>query len=103
MILLTFPEPLAEDEPPTGGGILGSHILGEHGARELTDLLNLERPVLWLPCFGGQRRLVSRFSLKLATWLATGHWARLYKCADAEPFIPVLGNLSPFVLVRILT
>jgi len=54
-----------------------------------------------IPCFGGERHLVSRFSLELPTWFGTGHWARLFKCADAEPFIPVLGNLSPFVRVRI--
>jgi hypothetical protein len=58
----------------------------------------------WLPCFGGQRRLVSRFSLELPTWFGTGRWARLFKCADAQPFIPVLGDLSlPVRIVRILT
>jgi hypothetical protein len=101
MIVLTVAEPLAEDEPMTGAGISGAHILGQHGTQELTDLVKLRRPVAWLPCLGGQRRLVSRFSLELATWFATGRWARLFKCADAEPFVPVLGNLSPFVRVRI--
>jgi hypothetical protein len=33
--------------------------------------------VAWLACFGGQRRLVSRFGLELATWFGTGRWARL--------------------------
>jgi hypothetical protein len=103
MIVLTVAEPQAEDEPATGAGIPGGHILGEHAAQEVGDLVKLGRPVAWLACFGGQRRFVSRFSLELATLLATGHWARLFKCADAEPFIPVIGNLSPFVLVRILT
>ena len=62
----------------------------------------LRRPVLWLACFGGQRRLVSRFSVESPTWFATGRRARLFRSAGAEPFFPVLGNLSPFV-VRILT
>jgi hypothetical protein len=43
----------------------------------------------------------SSFSLELATWFGTGRRARLFKCADAEPLIPVVGNLSPFVSVRI--
>ena len=77
-----------------GAVILGGHILGEHGTQELTDLVKLRRPVACLACFGGQRRLVSRFSLELATWLATGRWTRLFKCADTEPFIPLLGDLS---------
>jgi hypothetical protein len=100
MIVLTVAEPLAEDEPTSGAGIAGAHILGEHGTQELTDLVKLRRPVAWLACFGGQRRLVSRFSLELPTWFGTGHWARLLKCADAEPFIPVLGNLSMPVSYR---
>jgi hypothetical protein len=97
MIVLTVADPLAEDEPAAGVGILGGHIIGEHAVEEIGDLTKLGRPVSWLPCFGGQRRLVSRFGLELATWLATGRWARLFKCVDAEPFIPVLGNLSVFV------
>ena len=99
MIVLTACEPLAEGEPATGGGILGGHILGEYGLRELTDLVGLGRPIAWLACFGGQRRLVSRFSVEPPTEFWTGHWARLFRSADAEPFIPVLGNLSPCVLV----
>ena len=102
MVVLTVAEPLAEGEPETGAGITGGHILGEHGVAELTDLLKLRRPVLWLACFGGQRRLVSRFSVESPTWFATGRRARLFRSAGAEPFFPVLGNLSPFV-VRILT
>jgi len=94
MIVLTVAEPLAEDERETGAGILGGHFLGLHAAQEIGDLAELGRPVSWLPCFGGQRRLVSRFSLELATWLATGRWTRLFKCADTEPFIPLLGDLS---------
>jgi hypothetical protein len=101
MIVLTVAEPLDEDESVTGAGILGGHILGEHAAQEIGDLVKLGRPVSWLPCFGGQRRLVSRFSLELPTWFGTGRWTRLFKCADAEPFIPALGNLSPFEWVRI--
>jgi hypothetical protein len=101
MIVLTVAEPLAEGEPATGGGILCGHILGEYGLQELTDLAELGRPIAWLACFGGQRRLVSRFSVEPPTWFATGHWARLFRSAGAEPFAPVLGNLSPFVSVRI--
>ena len=101
MIVLTAGEPLAEGEPATGGGILGGHILGEYGLRELTDLVGLGRPIAWLACFGGQRRLVSRFSVGRPPSFRTGHWARLFRSADAEPFVPVVGNLSPFVLVRI--
>ena len=70
-----------------GAVILGGHILGEHGTQELTDLVKLRRPVAWLACFGGQRCLVSRFSLELPTWFGTGRWARLFKCAHAEPFM----------------
>jgi hypothetical protein len=101
MIVLTAAEPLAEGEPATGGGIIGGHILGEYGLRELKDLVELGRPIAWLACFGGQRRLVSRCSVGRPTWFRTGHWARLFRSADAEPFVPVVGNLSPFVLVRI--
>jgi hypothetical protein len=84
---------------PHRSGQLFSPIMDQ----ELTDLAKLRRPVAWLACFGGQRWLLSRFSLELPTWFGTGGWARLFKCADAQPFIPVIGNLSPFVLVRILT
>jgi len=101
MIVLTACEPLAEGEPATGGGILGGHILGEYGLQELTDLVELGRAIAWLACFGGQRRLVSRFSVGRPPSFRTGHWARLFRSADAEPFVPVVGNLSPFVLVRI--
>jgi hypothetical protein len=94
MIVLTVAEPLAEDERETGAGILGGHFLGLHAAQEIGDLAELGRPVSWLPCFGGQRRLVSRFSLELPTWFGTGRWARLFTCADTEPFIPLLGDLS---------
>jgi hypothetical protein len=92
MIVLTVAEPLAEDEPTGGAGIAGGHILGEHGRQELTDLLDLGRPVAWLACFGGQRRLVSRFSVQPLTWMATGRCVRLVRSADAEPFVPVVGN-----------
>jgi hypothetical protein len=102
MIVLTIAEPLAEDESATGAGILGGHIVGKHAAQEIGDLVKLGRPVAWLVCSGGQRRLVSRFSLELAPWFATGRWARVFKCAEAEPFIPVLGDLSiPVSIVRI--
>jgi hypothetical protein len=59
MIVLTVAEPLADDEPATGSGILGGHIIGEHTAQEIRDLVELGRPVSWLLCFGGQRRLLS--------------------------------------------
>jgi hypothetical protein len=104
MIVLTIAEPLAEDESATGAGILGGHIVGKHTAQEIGDLVKLGRPVSWLPCFGGQRRLVSRFSLELPTRFGTCRWARLFKRADGEPFIPLLGDLSmPVSIVRILT
>ena len=101
IIVLTAAKPLVEGEPATGGGILGGHILGEYGLQELTDLVELGRAIAWLACFGGQRRLVSRFSVGRPPSFRTGHWARLFRSADAEPFVPVVGNLSPFVLVRI--
>jgi hypothetical protein len=96
MIVLTVAEPLAEDEPTAGAGIAGGHILGQHGTQELTDLLDLGRPVAWLACFGGQRRLVSRFSVQPLTRMATGRYARLFRSADVEPFVPVVGNLFGF-------
>ena len=96
MIVLTIAEPLAKDEPPTGAGITGGHILGDYGMQELTDLLELGRPAAWLACFGGQRRLVSRFSVQPPEWFATGRCARLFRSADAEPFFPVIGKLFGF-------
>jgi len=96
MIVLTVAEPLADDEPATGGDISGAHMLGEHGVQELMHLADLGRPIAWLPCFGGQRRLVSRFSVGPVTWITTRHWARLLRCAAAEPFSPVIGDLLHF-------
>ena len=96
MIVLTVAEPLAEDEPTAGAGIAGGHILGQHGTKELSDLVDLGRPVAWLACFGGQRRLVSRFSVQPLTWMATGRYARLFRSADTEPFLPFVGNLFGF-------
>jgi hypothetical protein len=101
MIVLSVAELLADGEPETGGGIKGAHILGEYGVEELTDLLKLGRPVAWLACFGGHRRLVSRFSVEPPTWSAMNHWARLFRSADAQPFVPVIGDLSFFVPVAI--
>jgi hypothetical protein len=101
MIILTVAEPLAEDEPTTGAGITGGHIIGEHGRQELTDLLDLGRPVAWFACFGGQRRLISRFGVQPLTWMATGRCARLFRSGDAEPFVPVVGNLFGFDTSRV--
>jgi hypothetical protein len=52
--------------------------------------------VAWLACFGSQRRLISRFSVRPLMWMATGRYARLFRSADAEPFVPVVGNLFGF-------
>jgi hypothetical protein len=51
--------------------------------------------VAWPACFGGQRRLISRFSVEPASWFAIGRGARLFRSADAEPFVPFVGELFP--------
>jgi hypothetical protein len=111
LIILTVAEPLAENEPTSGAGIAGAHVLGEYGMQELRDLANLGQPIAWLPCFCGQRRLISRFSVKRLTqfsverltrfgvkrltWFWTGRCARLFRSTGAEPFAPMVGDPLP--------
>jgi hypothetical protein len=70
-----------------GAVILDGHILGAHAVQEIEDLMKLRRPVAAPP-----RLTIQRRAGDLST---TGRWTRLFRSADAEPFVPFVGEPFP--------
>jgi hypothetical protein len=92
-ILLTAAEPLAGDAEPSG--VPGLHIVDGAGAFEVGTLAGTDRPVAWLPAFGGTFRVISRFALEATCFPTDGRFARCFTAGDADQLVPAIGEL-PF-------
>ena len=102
-IILTVGEPTDDDPELEGAGIRGSHVIDHSVWQEARDLVQLSRPLLWVPYWRSQLRYVARFAVESPEdWVSMGRFGLVYPAVDATPLRPEIADPMRrfFVVIR---